>query len=270
VPGKSAQGIVIRQNPDGGVKLNTGSTVTLTVSSGPGNATVPPVENSTLPHAEQSIKQQNLKVGSVSYEPSNTVAKNDVINSDPASGTSLPVGSRVNLLVSSGKPLVGVPDVTGQSEAAARSQLQNAGFSVGTVANSVSSTATPGSVISQSPTAGTSEPAGTPVNLVLAKAPPAPPPVSVPKVTGQNSTSANSQLTSAGFKVVQKTQTVTKKKKNGVVLSQSPGAGSSAKKGSTVTIVVGQYQAPTSTSTTSTTTTTGALSPPTTTTTATT
>jgi eukaryotic-like serine/threonine-protein kinase len=265
VPSKSAQGIVIRQNPDGGVKLNTGSTVTLTVSSGPGNGTVPPVENSTLPQAKTSIKQQNLKVGAVSYQPSNTVAKNDVISSDPASGTSLPVGSKVNLLVSSGKPLINVPDVTNQSEAAARSQLQNLGFSVGTVSNSTSSTATPGNVISQSPTGGTPEPAGTPVNLVLAKAPPTPPPVSVPKVTGQNATSANSQLTSAGFKVVQKTQTVTRKKKNGVVLSQSPGAGSSAKKGSTVTIVVGQYQAPTSTSTTSTTTTTGALSPPTTT-----
>jgi serine/threonine-protein kinase len=263
VPNSHPSGIVIRQSPEGGTRLNEGSTVTLTVSSGPGNASVPPLEGLTLPQAEQAIKQQNLKPGRVSYQTSTSVPKNTVISSDPASGATLPVGSKVNLFVSSGKPLASVPDVTSQPEAAAKTQLRNAGFAVGTITSQTSSTATPGDVISQTPTGGTPEPTGTAVNLVVAKAPPAPPPATVPNVTGQNAASANSRLTSAGFQVVQKPQTVTKKKKNGVVLSETPAGGSSAKKGSTVTIVVGQYQAPTtSTSTTSTTPTTPPVTTP--------
>jgi beta-lactam-binding protein with PASTA domain/predicted Ser/Thr protein kinase len=260
VPSNSASGIVIRQSPQGGVKLNQGSTVTLTVSSGPGNATVPSVEGLPLAQAKQALTRANLKPGRVTAQSSSQVPKNQVISTDPAAGQTPPVGTKVTIIVSSGKPLVSVPDVTGQSEASAKSQLQAAGFSVGTTTTQSSSSVAPGDVISQSPSGGTQEVSGSAVDLVIAKAP-APTPTSVPDVTGQTAAAGNSSLTSAGFKVVQQTKAVTKKKRNGVVISQSPSAGSSAKKGSTVTIVVGQYQAPTTTSTSSTTTTSGATTP---------
>jgi eukaryotic-like serine/threonine-protein kinase len=267
VPSTSASGIVIRQSPQGGVKLNTGSTVTLTVSSGPGNATVPSVEGLPLAQAKQAITRANLKPGRVTYQSSSQVPKNQVISTDPSSGQSPPVGTKVTIIVSSGKPLASVPDVTGQSSASARSQLQSAGFTVGTTTTQTSSTVPAGNVISQSPAGGTQATVGTAVALVVAKAPAAPPPASVPNVSGQSAAAASSKLTAAGFKVQQQTQTVTKKKKNGVVISESPSGGSSAKKGSTVTIVVGQYQASTGTTTSSTTTTTGAATPTTSTTT---
>jgi serine/threonine-protein kinase len=155
--------------------------------------------------------------------------------------------------------------VTGQSEASAKSTLENRGFSVGTTTTQVSSTVQAGNVISQSPAGGSQEAQGSSVDLVIAKAPPPPPNPTVPGVTGQHSDAAAAKLRAAGFNVSEQSQPVQKKKQNGVVISQSPGANSTAKKGSTVTIVIGQYTPPSSSSSTSTTPTTGNVSTTTTT-----
>jgi serine/threonine-protein kinase len=254
VPSDSRANTVIRQNPQGGTRLDKGSTVTVTVSSGPGNATVPPVEGLPLPQAQQAVKQANLKLGRVSFQSSGTIPKNDVISTDPGSGTTPPVGTQVNFFVSSGKPLVTVPDLTGQSAAAARAQLESAQLSVGSTTTQTSSSLPDGNVISQTPPAGTQVASGTAVDLVVAKAPTT---AKVPDVTGQNPAAAASTLTSAGFKVVQQSQNVTRRKQDGIVLSEDPVANTTANKGSTVTIVVGHYQAPPKTSTSTTTTTNG-------------
>jgi serine/threonine-protein kinase len=262
VPDGHSAGFVLRQDPQSGIKAKEGSTVTLTVSSGPGNATVPPVDGMTLGQARKAITRARLKVGQVRRQSSSTVTRNHVISTDPASGATPQVGSSVNLVVSSGPPLVTVPDVTGQSEASARSQLEGAGFTVGSTSTQASSTTTAGDVISQSPSGGTQAAHGTTVNLVIAKAPPPPPPATatVPGVTGQSAAGAAGQLRAAGFNVAQQSQPVKKRKQNGVVISQSPGPNSTAKKGSTVTIVIGQYTPPSSSSSSSTTPTTSSTS----------
>jgi serine/threonine-protein kinase len=267
VPDSHASGFVLRQDPSAGVQAKDGSTVTLTVSSGPGNATVPPVVGLPLGQAKKAIAQARLKVGQVSRQSSTTVARNDVIRTDPASGATPQIGSSVNIVVSSGPPLVTVPDVTGQSESSAKSTLENSGFFVGGTTTEASSSVPAGDVVSQSPAGGSQAAQGTAVTLVIAKAPPAPPPATttVPDVTGQAASAAAAKLSAAGFNVSQQGQPVQKKKKNGVVLSQSPGANSTAKKGSTVTIVVGQYTPPSNSSSTSTTPTTSTTSTTTTT-----
>ena len=177
-----------------------------------------------------------------------------MISTDPPAGQNPAVGSSVNITVSSGKAPVPIPDVTGQSEASARTRLQNAGFLV-TSSNQTSSTVKPGNVISMSPAQGSKVAAGSTVNLVIAQAPTT---ATIPKVKGQTRAVATRALTGAGFKVVDATQNVTDKVLNGLVLSQSPRGGATAAKNSPVTIVVGHYVAPpppTTTTTTSTTTT---------------
>ncbi len=241
-------GFVIRQDPVGGTKAKDGSTVSLAVSSGPGNATVPSVADLPLNQAKQMIQQAKLKVGRVQYQSNATIAKNDVISSDPNAGATPPVGTAVTLFVSAGPAQVGVPDVTGETESAATSRLQSAGFQVKTTNQTTTSTAA-GTVISQSPAGGRQVAPGSTVTLVVAQAPTT---AKVPNVVGKSAADASSALTAAGFTVTQQPQSTTKKKKNGVVLSQTPGANSTANKGSSVTIVVGQYTAPTSTTTTTT------------------
>jgi serine/threonine-protein kinase len=242
-------GFVIRQDPVGDTKAKQGSTVSLTVSSGPGNASVPPVTGFRLQQAQKMIRQQHLAVGRVLFQNSSTVAKNVVISTDPSSGQTVPVGSRVNLFVSSGPALVRVPDVTGESQDSAKSQLTGAGLQVQTTTQTTS-TVTAGNVISQSPRGGTSVAPGSTVTLLIATAPAT---ATVPDVVGQKAAAASGQLAGAGFTVSQQKQTVSKKDQGGVVLSQSPNGGATANKGSSVTIVVGQYKAPTNTTTTATT-----------------
>jgi serine/threonine-protein kinase len=243
-------GTVIAQNPLAGVKAKQGSSISLTVSSGPGNTTVPTVVGETLQQAKSSIQIANLKVGKVVHQTSSQYEKGQVIDTSPAAGAQPPVGTHVTIFVSSGPPSVQVPDVTTEDVGQAKSSLQGRGFNVSTTFQ-VSSTAAPGTVLSQSPAGGKSAATGATVTLVVAKAPPT---VAVPNVVGKNPGAAKAMLGAAGFPATVQQQTVTDPTKNNVVQSQTPAASTQEKKGTSVTIVVGKYVAPTPTTTTSTTT----------------
>ncbi len=236
-------GTVIAQNPLGGTKVKEGANVTLTVSQGPGSTTIPSVSFLSEAAAKKAIKQARLKVSRVQAEHSDQIPVGDATRTDPVAGTLLPVNAGVTLFVSSGKPNVNVPDVTGLSQGSATSQLSNAGFKVA-VSNQTSTTVSPGNVISQNPGGGASEPPGTTVTIVVAQAPPK---VQVPDVTGQTKQNATTTLRNAGFNVVSQTQDTSNQNQDGKVISENPGAGTSQTKGSTVTIVIGHFKTTTTT-----------------------
>jgi serine/threonine-protein kinase len=248
-PSSKPSNVVIAQTPLGGARADKGSTVTLTVSSGPGQASVPSVIQLSEKVARRQIEQQGLKVARVLSESSTTVAKGLATRTDPPAGTLLPQGTGLTLYVSSGKAAVPLPDVTGETESAAKSQLTGDGFTV-TTSPQPSSSQPVGTVISQSPAGGTTLAPGSAVSLVIATAPTT---ASVPPVVGDTAAAATSTLRGAGFTVNKKTQDVAKQNQDGNVISQSPAAGGTANKGSAVTIVVGHYT-PTATTTTTTTT----------------
>jgi eukaryotic-like serine/threonine-protein kinase len=227
---------VIAEIPAGGTKADKGSTVNLTVSSGPASVNVPSVVGETTEQAHKALAQAGLKVGRTITQTSDQFAAGTVIDTSPSAGQPVPSGSEVTLVVSSGRAKVNVPDVTGQTQRAASSTLVNAGFKVGTVTQQQTTSSPAGTVISQSPSGGTSQVPGTSVNLVVAQTPTT---VSVPNVVGDTAAQASSTLTGAGFTVAQTTKSVTDKKQDGIVVSQNP-SGGTAKKGSTVTIVVGK------------------------------
>jgi eukaryotic-like serine/threonine-protein kinase len=245
-----ASGIVLNESPAGGTQADQGSTVTLTVSRGPGTVTVPQVQGATLTHAEDLIRKAGLKVGKVQSVNDSQYPAGEVSSTSPIAGVPVPPGTPVKLFVSAGPLKRTVPNVTGQTESAARSTLTSAGFGVQVV--TTTSKQSPGTVVSQNPPAGTQATPGSTVTIDVAKAQPPPPTTTkVPNVTGDTAAAARSVLTAAGFTVTETMQTVSTKSQDGTVLSQSPSGGSSAKKGSTVTIVVGHYKKP-STHTTST------------------
>ena len=250
IQSSAASGTVIRQSPQPGIKEDQGSTVTLDVSSGPGSTVVPGVTGVPLAQARKTLAAQHLKVGQVVDQNSDTVPSGSVIQTVPGAGTSLPVGSGVEVFVSTGKAKVTVPDVTGQTESDARSALLAQNLQV-SVTKQTSNTVQAGTVISQSPAGGTQQPPGTKVKLVVAQAPTT---ATVPDVKGEDAVTAASTLTSAGFSVKKLSKAVNKPDQDGIVLSQRPLGNSTEKKGSTVVIVVGQYQ-PTTTTGTGTTTT---------------
>jgi beta-lactam-binding protein with PASTA domain/predicted Ser/Thr protein kinase len=243
-------GTVIRQSPLAGAKVKQGSTVSLEVSSGPGNTTVPPVVGETLQQARSSIEIAGLKVGSVVHQSNDQFKSGQVIDTSPQAGATPAVGTKVTIFVSSGPAAVKVPDVTSETLSQAKAGLEAPPGQFTVLATSkVSSTATAGTVISQSPAGGTSLAPGSTVTLVVAKAPPTP---TVPSVVGETRGKAEAMLGSSGYPATVQLQDVTNPAQNKVVLSQSPAAGTQAAKNTQVTIVVGHYVSSTPTTTTST------------------
>jgi eukaryotic-like serine/threonine-protein kinase len=240
-----ASGLVIGETPPAGTIVEKGSSVNVVVSTGPGSQALADVTGKTSAEAEKILREDGFKP-SVQGQASETVAKGLVISTDPTAGTEVLLGSNVTVLVSSGPAQVSVPDVTGESQAAASAALAAAGLKA-SVSQRETSEGKPGTVISQSPKGGTQAKPGSTVAIVVAQAPQR---IAVPSVVGQTEEQAASTLTAQGFAYKTVSRAVTEASKNGVVLEQSPAAGANAAKGATVTLAVGKLtQQTTSTST---------------------
>src|SRR5437588_6962259 len=135
-------------------------------------------------------------------------------------------------------PTVPVPNVVGQTQAAATSAISSAGLTARTVTQQSSTTVASGSVISESPAAGTSVASASAVNLVVSSGAPAPTQVAVPNVVGQTQAAATSALSAAALTVGTVTQQSSTTVASGNVISESPAAGTSVAKGSAVNLVV--------------------------------
>ena len=99
------KGQVVSQTVAGGKKVAPGTSVGLTISSGPKppeKISVPPVTNTTLDNARQLLSSAGLKAGNITYQNSDTVESGNVISCPPGVGSSVDASSSVNLVVSQG------------------------------------------------------------------------------------------------------------------------------------------------------------------------
>jgi len=241
-----APGTVIGESPGGGQKVDKGSTVTLTVSQGPGTHAIPSVVGLSRDAAAKAIRRTGLKARTVT-QPSQQYPAGQATGTDPKAGSQVNPGTLVTVFVSSGKPPQPIPDVTGESQTQAEADLTNKGFKV-TPTTQVSSTVKAGNVISQSPAGGGSALPGSTVSIVVATAPAT---VPVPNVVGDTSDAARFTLSSAGLTISTTTKPTTNRAQDKTVLSQSPPNGREVKRGSTVSVVLGKYT-PSSSTTSST------------------
>jgi beta-lactam-binding protein with PASTA domain len=237
--------VVIGEAPPAGSTVGKGTHVTISVSTGPGSSALPDVAGLTAAQATAKLKSAGFKP-TIEAQSSATVADGRVIATEPAAETEVKAGASVKVFVSSGPAPISVPDVVGQSRAAAEASLTNAKLAVGTITQKQTSEPSPGTVLEQSPTAGSSLAAGEKVDLTVAQAPKE---VAVPNVVGAAKAAASSALEHAGFKVKQVPRTTSEQTQKGVVLEQSPAAGTHAGKGATVTIEVGELATTTTTTT---------------------
>jgi beta-lactam-binding protein with PASTA domain/predicted Ser/Thr protein kinase len=228
------QGEVIGQDPSGGVQADKASTVTLSVSQGPGTSAVPQVVGLTAKSAAARLIKAGFKVAE-RQQNDDTVPAGRVIDSRPQENQQLQKGQTVLLIVSKGKQQIAVPDVVRQKSDAATATLENAGFKV--VTKDQESTKDPGTVLAQSPPAAAMADNGSTVTITVAKAPST---VAVPDITGETQDVATQRLSKEGFAIKVKQKAVNSPEGDGVVITESP-SGGNAKKGSTVTITVGKY-----------------------------
>jgi serine/threonine-protein kinase len=207
------------------------STVTILVSSGPAEVTVPNMVGKTLEEAQAALEQAGFVVTTREVDSDKEIGT--VVRQAPGAGTRAGSGDTVTLFVSKGITKVTVPDVTGNDVSSARSEITGAGLTVGSVSeDDGSSGQTPGTVVGQDPTGGSSVAKGSSVDLIIA----ADGGSSVPDVTGSDQSTARSKLESLGFNVNSSGAESTQPE--GTVIDQDPQPGTSVPAGSTVTIIV--------------------------------
>jgi serine/threonine protein kinase/beta-lactam-binding protein with PASTA domain len=87
------QGDVISLNPPSGTSVPYGSTITVTVSTGPPTTLVPNVIDDTVTQATTTLQSAGLTVAGVQGNPNGNVA-----GTQPPTGTTVPTGSSVTIL----------------------------------------------------------------------------------------------------------------------------------------------------------------------------
>ncbi|HEY1619464.1 MAG TPA: PASTA domain-containing protein [Streptosporangiaceae bacterium] len=188
------QGNIVSTSPRAGSSAKDGSTITLTLSLGPVKIPVPSVTGEPLAQAQQQLKSAGLVPGTPVQTPSTTIAAGVVVSTDPVAGTDWPKDKPVGITVSAGPPL---PDFIGGQVAAAEAAAAAGGYHINPV-NDTKSTQPSGTVVRQSPVAGTPIHAGEVVTVYVSTGPPQ---VAVPNVDGMGAHQAAKTLEAAGFQV---------------------------------------------------------------------
>ena len=137
---------VIRTDPEAGITVGPGETITVYVSSGAKAVKIPQVVGTDQAAAAAALTAAGLTVGESTQDFSPNVKAGVVISSSPASGEASTAGTVVTLVVSNGH--VNIPDTKGQDVAAANTALLALQLDVKTVPDLSCSG---GKVSSQSP-----------------------------------------------------------------------------------------------------------------------
>ncbi|MEV0242084.1 Stk1 family PASTA domain-containing Ser/Thr kinase [Streptomyces sp. NPDC050674] len=227
------RGTIIGTDPEPGARIRLHDSVSFTISDGPETVRVPALVGRKLSTAQDQLRDDGLEPGMVTREFSEDVPRGSVISARPADGTKVRAGTGVALVVSKGAR-IDIPDVTGDDEADARAELEDAGLKVRIATERVTSSEyDKGQVVRQTPKSGGPAAEGDTVTLTLSKGPEM---IEVPDVVGDSVDDARRALEGAGFEVDEDRGLL------GLfgdeVKSQSVEGGGTAPKGSTITITI--------------------------------
>jgi serine/threonine-protein kinase len=199
------------------------------------SATIPAsVVNQTQAAATSQLQALGFSHIAVTDRPNNSIKKGNVITTEPAPGTREKTNQTITLAVSSGRASVTVPNVAGDTQQAATTQLKDAGFNV-TATPQASSSVQSGYVISTNPAVNTSQPAGTTIQLVVSSGPQT---VNVPTMTGDSPLVAGQQLGAINLKVASEQNQPSKTVDIGLVTGTDPPAGTAVALNSSVVVYV--------------------------------
>lgn len=222
-------GSVVSTDPGGGGRVHPSRVVTVTVSRGIEQVTVPDLSGLSAQEARRRLGSARLVYREAAVY-SESVDEGRVVSQSVAADTAVNHDSAVTVTISKGRQPIRVPNVVGKSEADANNAIRKAGLTVSRQEEH-SDTVAQGVVISQDPSKGTVH-RGDSVTVVVSQGPEL---VDVPNVVDMRREEATTTLQNAGFQV---------QADNvfggyfGIVRSQSPAAGTKARKGTGVKIAV--------------------------------
>jgi serine/threonine-protein kinase len=176
------KGTITGQDPAFGEAIDKGQAVNIKISNGKDQTTIPDlVDMSSITDARLALTDAKLVLGKVTPKDSDK-PEGTILAQNPVSGILISVGSRIDVVVSSGK--VTIPSLLGLNRIQASNALINAGFNVAYI-EEVRSDVAAGTVLAQTPLPGEIAIKGTTVTLSVAVAPAvvAPTPTPTPTAT---------------------------------------------------------------------------------------
>ncbi len=202
LPAKSISvgaGDIVSQTPKAGVSAKEGTTVTVVVSDGPPNVTVPNLANMTCAQATAALQAAHFKSVCAPGAYNNNVAAGvlDLWSiGSTQNPTKAPYGATITLVPSLGHQPAAVPNIpTSYTFAQAQAALQAVGLTA-TQNNQSNPTVPQGQVISTTPASGAQAPYGSAVTVNVSTGPPT---VAVPNVQGDSTQQATTVLQGAGL-----------------------------------------------------------------------
>ncbi len=171
-PGKP-KGVILSQFPLAGTKVKEGRMIKFVTSAGEKLIAIPNTAGESVRQAMLDLETSGLKLGEIAWAFSDTLPERVVVFSYPASGTEIPLGSPVNLMVNRGRAsnFTYMPRVTGLPLTEATKKLVDKSLKVGVVTYRVDENYLPETVLEQSESAGTELDIGTEIDLVVSKTP---------------------------------------------------------------------------------------------------
>ncbi len=129
------EGIVLSQYPGAGTKVKSGRIIKAVISGGQKSVEVPPLAGFSVRQAKLNIEGSGLTLGDIAWTFSDSLPERVVVFSYPSSGTQIPAGSQVNLMVNRGRlsGIVFMPRLVGQTLDDAKMMLEGIGLKVGLI-----------------------------------------------------------------------------------------------------------------------------------------
>lgn len=127
------------------------------LSRTPATIAIPDVAGQTVAEAKEALKKSKFEAGEEKSEASDTVAEGRVIRTDPEAGSGRKEGTKVNLIVSSGKQSFQLSNYVGRkyTEVVAELKEKKVPENLIKMEEEESSESEPGIILRQSPAAGT-------------------------------------------------------------------------------------------------------------------
>lgn len=142
--------LVVRTNPPEGEMVPEGTTVTIYLSDGPGAQEIPDMKGWTQAQVRSELERLGFKIGEVREKDEPGAPSGTLISTDPAMGSTQPVGTVINLVFSSG--YVQVPQgLEGATQDEAVAELHALGLNT-SVQNEYSEMYPAGTVVRLAPT----------------------------------------------------------------------------------------------------------------------
>ena len=232
---KIEKGKIVSQTPSKNSKVKKGRTVRVILSAGNTELKVPDLKGLSYNEAKTLLSEMGLQISKGDEVDSDSISEGLIASQYPAAKTKVDKGDIITVNISRGKKDAVIPKLVGTkftSENDISEILSKYGYKLGKVSYE-ESYETPGTIIKQSPDAGTTAEKKTTVDIVISKAKSK---ATVPNLTGMTYDQAESALQSLGFNIGRVTEEENNGFTAGTVFKQYPAANSEYQTGSTVDI----------------------------------